>query len=558
MSQFAGRVWETTTTTGTGTLSLGGARSGLYRSFVDGVGSGKAVLYAIKHRNEQEWETGLGVVTDATPDTLSRLIVTESSNANALVNFSAGIKDVTLPVPAFHMRNLSQLPRRVRVATTANGTISTAFANGQTVDGVTLATGDRILLKDQSTASQNGIYTVNASGSPTRSVDLYTGDGAAGSVVIVEQGTANADTIWLCTSNSGSDVVGTNSLAFSCVASTTIVRTGDSPQFTTVGIGASANTHNAIRFSSTLTGNASPAGISLIASINGDASTGYSGVNSFPLLVAGSYTVPFVRHYQVVNVSIGSGAALTTQTGVYIASLTGATNNRGVQCSIAAASNAWGWYGDGTVNNLTNGAWIFGQTSAPTLGSNQAAIYAKDNAGTAEIYVKDEGGTETQISPHPAEIVGSHPALMQSLGLPEVSIPFGVQSTQTVAGKRVTVDIGALARCIEYLMDRAGKPVELVVEEDVEPEATWDELQDFAEAQHAAKVADYESKRLEWEYAVAVEQAKPEEDRQEIPAFSETDPGEFTRKPKPQWIAKVEREKAKKEKPERGAANAPR
>ena len=54
----------------------------------------------------------------------------------------------------------------VRVATTANGTLASAFANGQTVDGITLATNDRILLKNQSTGSENGIYTVNASGTP--------------------------------------------------------------------------------------------------------------------------------------------------------------------------------------------------------------------------------------------------------------------------------------------------------------------------------------------------------------------------------------------------------
>ena len=58
------------------------------------------------------------------------------------------------------------LNNSVRVATTANGTLSSAFANGQTVDGVTLATNDRILLKNQSTGSENGIYTVNASGAP--------------------------------------------------------------------------------------------------------------------------------------------------------------------------------------------------------------------------------------------------------------------------------------------------------------------------------------------------------------------------------------------------------
>jgi hypothetical protein len=50
----------------------------------------------------------------------------------------------------------------VRVATTANGTLATAFANGQTVDGVALVTGDRILLKNQTTATENGIYVVAA------------------------------------------------------------------------------------------------------------------------------------------------------------------------------------------------------------------------------------------------------------------------------------------------------------------------------------------------------------------------------------------------------------
>ena len=51
----------------------------------------------------------------------------------------------------------------VKVATTANGTLATAFANGQTVDGIVLTTGDRILIKNQSTGSENGIYVVNVS-----------------------------------------------------------------------------------------------------------------------------------------------------------------------------------------------------------------------------------------------------------------------------------------------------------------------------------------------------------------------------------------------------------
>ncbi len=103
----------------------------------------------------------------------------------------------------------------VVATTTANGTLSSAFANGSTIDGVSLSTNDRILIKDQSTQTENGIYTVNASGAPTRADDLAAGADAAGAFVFVEQGTVNAENGFVCTSNKGSAVVGTNNLVFS-------------------------------------------------------------------------------------------------------------------------------------------------------------------------------------------------------------------------------------------------------------------------------------------------------------------------------------------------------
>lgn len=90
----------------------------------------------------------------------------------------------------------------VRAATTANGTLATAFANGQSVDGVTLATGDRVLLKNQTTGAENGIYTVNASGAPTRAVDADTnGELAPGTAVSVTEGTTNADKVFMIISD---------------------------------------------------------------------------------------------------------------------------------------------------------------------------------------------------------------------------------------------------------------------------------------------------------------------------------------------------------------------
>jgi len=115
----------------------------------------------------------------------------------------------------------------VVATTTANGTLSSAFANGQSIDGVTLQTGDRILIKNQTTASQNGIYNVQASGAPSRATDMGTGSNAAGAFVFVEEGTTNAENGFTCTSDTGSAVVGTNNLVFAQFSGAGQVIAGD-------------------------------------------------------------------------------------------------------------------------------------------------------------------------------------------------------------------------------------------------------------------------------------------------------------------------------------------
>ena len=102
----------------------------------------------------------------------------------------------------------------VKAATTANVTLASDLENGDTLDGVTLATGDRVLVKDQSTGSENGIYVVKASGAPDRSTDADTGaEVTANFAVFVEQGTVNADSGFTLTNN-GSVTIGTTALAF--------------------------------------------------------------------------------------------------------------------------------------------------------------------------------------------------------------------------------------------------------------------------------------------------------------------------------------------------------
>ena len=100
----------------------------------------------------------------------------------------------------------------VKAATTANITIATALNNGDTLDGVSLSTNDRVLVKDQSSASENGIYIVGSS--PARADDMAAGSDAAGAFMFVESGTVNGDNGFVCSSDKGSAVVGTNNLTF--------------------------------------------------------------------------------------------------------------------------------------------------------------------------------------------------------------------------------------------------------------------------------------------------------------------------------------------------------
>ena len=93
------RVKETSTTTGTGTLDLSGAVTA-FETFVAGIGNGNTTYYAIVNRDEDEWEVGLGTVTDASTDTLARTTVISSSNSDSATDFSAGTKDVFCTLPA--------------------------------------------------------------------------------------------------------------------------------------------------------------------------------------------------------------------------------------------------------------------------------------------------------------------------------------------------------------------------------------------------------------------------------------------------------------------------
>jgi hypothetical protein len=116
-------------------------------------------------------------------------------------------------------------------ATTGNIDLTADLENGDTIDGVTLVTGDRVLVKDQSTASQNGLYTVVSSGTASRDTQFNTIDELSGQMIVVNQGTANDNKIFLCTTNNtaslGSDSITYNVITPSNVGTVTSIGIAD-------------------------------------------------------------------------------------------------------------------------------------------------------------------------------------------------------------------------------------------------------------------------------------------------------------------------------------------
>lgn len=137
-------------------------------------------------------------------------------NSQKIINLATptGDNDAARKVDVDNARLGLDAKQSVRAATTVAGTLATSFENGDTVDGVVLATGDRILIKDQAAGADNGIYVVAASGAPARAADADTAaDLSTGSFVFVEEGTTNGDTGWLLTTNAPI-TLGTTALVF--------------------------------------------------------------------------------------------------------------------------------------------------------------------------------------------------------------------------------------------------------------------------------------------------------------------------------------------------------
>ena len=277
------RVRESSSTTGTGTITLAGAYIG-FQTFSSAISDGDTVYYTIHNTApgyETEWEVGLGTFT-LSGTTLSRDTILSSSNSGSAVNFNAGTKEVFIAQPAekavfedssnnvtvggkitvgadptanlevatkqyvdnsvaaalhYHDPVRVESPTALTV-TYNNGTagVGATLTNADTqvalaIDGITLNVADRVLIYTQADATQNGVYTVTDVGSGstnwvlTRATDADSYNPSdpdalgQGDAFYVQEGNTGAGESYVCTTQ-GTITFGTTDITFSQFAAT--------------------------------------------------------------------------------------------------------------------------------------------------------------------------------------------------------------------------------------------------------------------------------------------------------------------------------------------------
>jgi hypothetical protein len=304
----------------------------------------------------------------------------------------------------------------VEAASTGNVTISSGLENGDTIDGVTLATGDEVLLKDQSTDSQNGVYTVVSSGTASRATEYDAIAEISGQIVVVNQGTANDNTLWLCTTNS-SATLGSDSISFTKITPQNVgdvtltgTQTLTNKTLTAPILSGSASSAGLIQFKEdtdngtnavTLIGPAATADVTVTLPAAADtlvgkattdtltnktltapkfASGGFiADANGLEALVFGA-TGTAVNELKITNAATGSGPTLS--------SVSSSSTDTNIDINITPA-------GTGDVVLAGDTVKVGDSGAAATLTSNGAGTLTVTTGGTTDLILNTNSGTNS-------------------------------------------------------------------------------------------------------------------------------------------------------------------
>ena len=206
------------------------------------------------------------MLTDATDAATASKLVKRDGNGNAKVATPTDAAHIATKGYVDSARQGLDVKASVRVATTAPINLATDLEAGDVIDGVTLVAGDRVLVKNQSTASENGIYVAVASGAASRSSDANgtadTGELTSGTFTFVEAGTVNFDSGFVI-STDGTITVGSTGITWTQFSGAGSFEAGDglSKSGTQVNVNVTANrtaiTADAIDIASTYVGQSS-------------------------------------------------------------------------------------------------------------------------------------------------------------------------------------------------------------------------------------------------------------------------------------------------------------
>jgi hypothetical protein len=363
---LADRVKETTTTTGTGTVTLAGVSAG-YQSFA-AIGDGNTTYYTISGQTTSEWEVGIGTYTSS-GTTLSRTTVLSSSNGGSLVNFSAGTKDVFVTYPSGRSVNADaantvvSVPQLSATSITDSGNLTfTGTGNRITGDFSNGTLTSRVAFQTSTANSSTNLHVL-PSGTGTASGLKLEGDAS-----MANGSRFTFDLVSGTDSRIGSGQYGTGTYL------PMTFYTGGSERMRldtsgNLGIGGTvSDAGTRLQILGTLPSNSGISrGFLLNATIPSTTTVNASGYMSGITTDNTAFTVTNIRHFYAGPGAKGAASTITNQYGFLAEStLTDATNNYGFYGAIGSGTGRYNLYMNGTADNYIAGNLGVG-TSSPTV-----------------------------------------------------------------------------------------------------------------------------------------------------------------------------------------------
>jgi hypothetical protein len=366
--------------------------------------------------SQSAMRTTIGVGTISTQDA-NNVSITGGSITG--MSSPSGTSDVATKGYVDSVASSIQNKAQARVATAAAGTLATSFENGDTVDGVVLATGDRIVIKDQASQTENGIYTVNASGAPTRATDADSGSELVGATVQAAAGTANAGKVFTQTTPATITIGATNivfvnflSLGGALIATNNLSDLSNAGTArTNLGLGTLATQSGT--FSGTSSGtNTGDQTITLTGDVTG------SGSGSFAATIGAN---------RVTRAMEAAGAALSV--------IGRSANSSGNVADIAASAASGG------VLRESGSTIGFGTIATAGIGDSQVTLAKIANQATATILGNNTGGSAAPLALTAAQV-------RTLLGMPTLTTKGDLYTFSTVEAR---LAVGSDGLCLKAL-----------------------------------------------------------------------------------------------------------